>query len=136
MENQRPVGYSKSQGWEMGVRRTLPGSATALWSLLMSEPGLGIWLGTGVPLRFEKHQTFITTEGIRCEIRSYEEGSLIRMRWQPPDWAEPSTLQVRVIGAKHGATLSFHHEHLPDGDQRTAMLSHWDGVIEQLEAMF
>ncbi len=135
MSAQRPVGFTKTQGWEIGVRRTLPLAADALWSVLMSQPGLGIWLGEGVPLPFEKKQSFTTADGIQCEIRSYEEGSLIRMRWQPMDWAEPSTLQLRVISAKTGATLAFHHEHLPDGDQREVMRAHWAGVINQLAAI-
>ncbi len=132
MEPQRPVGLSKTQGWEIGVRRTLPLSAIELWTRLMTPPGLGEWLGDGVPLPLVVKQQFTTKAGIRCEIRSYEEGSLIRMRWQPADWAEPSTLQVRLTPAKSGATLSFHHEHLPDGDQREVMRAHWAGVIDRL----
>ncbi|MBN8594470.1 MAG: SRPBCC domain-containing protein [Anaerolineae bacterium] len=132
METQRPVGLSKTQGWEIGVRRTLPLSAIELWTRLMTPPGLGEWLGEGVPLPLGVKQHFTTKSGIRCEMRSYEEGSLIRMRWQPSDWAEPSTLQVRLTPAKSGVTLSFHHEHLPDGDQREAMRAHWARVINRL----
>jgi len=137
MERQRPVGLSKTQGWEIGVRRTLPLSAIELWTRLMTPPGLGEWLGEGVPLPLGVKQQFTTKAGIRkagirCEMRSYEEGSLIRMRWQPSDWAEPSTLQVRLTLAKSGVTLSFHHEHLPDGDQREAMRAHWARVINRL----
>jgi uncharacterized protein YndB with AHSA1/START domain len=132
MEPQRPVGLSKTQGWEIGVRRTLPLSAIELWTRLMAPPGLGEWLGDGVPLPLGVKQQFTTAAGIRCEIRSYEEGSLIRMHWQPPGWAEPSTLQLRLTPAKSGVTLSFHHEHLPDGDQREVMRAHWASVIDQL----
>lgn len=133
MSNNVPTGKTKSQGWEIGVRRTLPISDERLWALLMTQPGLGYWLGHGVEPEFKKGMTFKTQEGTTGEIRSYSEGSLIRMRWQPHDAALASTLQIRVNPAKKGAALSFHHEKLLDADQREAMRAHWSGVIDKLE---
>ncbi len=135
MTESTPVGKTKSQGWEIGVRRTLPVSVGEAWTLLMTQPGMGCWLGSGLEPTFRKGQTFKTGEGTTGEIRSYEEGSLIRMRWQPPEWDFESTLQIRVQPARKGATISFHHEKLENAAQREQMRQRWASVIEKLEAL-
>jgi uncharacterized protein YndB with AHSA1/START domain len=130
-----PVGKTKTQGWEIGVRRTFPIGTDEAWKLLMTQPALGYWLGHGVKPNFKKGESYTTSEGTEGEIRSYNEGSLIRMTWQPPDWDFASTLQIRVLPAKHGATISVHHEKLENGDQREAMRRHWSAVMDKLEAL-
>lgn len=130
-----PVGKTKSQGWEIGVRRTFPIGTDKAWALLMTQPGLGHWLGHGIRQNFKKGDTFTTDEGTTCEIRSYSEGSLIRMRWQPKDWDFASTLQIRVNPAKTGATISFHHEKLENSDQREKMRRHWSAVMDKLGSL-
>lgn len=132
MTNSAPVGRTKTQGWEIGVSRTLPVSAEKAWKLLMTQPGLSYWLGTGVDPQFKKGDSFRTAEGTTGEIRSYNDGSLIRMRWQPPDWDFESTLQIRVKPAKTGATITFHHERMQNGEQRAAMHKRWSEVIDNL----
>jgi uncharacterized protein YndB with AHSA1/START domain len=130
-----PVGKTKTQGWEIGVRRTFPVKANKAWELLMTQPGLGYWLGHGVTLTFKKGDTFETDEGTTGEIRSYSEGSLIRLRWQPPEWDFASTLQIRVTPAKTGATISFHHEKLENREQRVAMREHWSEVLDKIGSL-
>lgn len=132
MTNNTSVGKTKTQGWEIGVRRTLPVSAEKAWKLLTTQPGLGYWLGTGVDAHFKKGDTFTTAEGTSGEIRSYNEGGLIRMRWQPPEWDFESTLQIRVTPAKTGATITFHHERMRNGEQRAAMHQRWSDVMDKL----
>ena len=135
MSNSTPVGKTKSQGWEIGVRRTFPIDAVQAWVLLMTQPGLGLWLGQGIESTFKKGVTYTTKEGTQGEIRSYTEGSLIRMTWQPHDWDFASTLQIRVLPAKTGTTISIHHERLQNGDQREAMRLHWSAVLDKLEGL-
>lgn len=131
----RSIGDTKTQGWEVGVRRTLPVSAEKAWKLLMTQPGLGYWLGTGVDAPFRKGDTFTTSEGTYGEIRSYNEGSLIRMRWQPQEWDFESTLQIRVTPAKTGATISFHHERMRNGEPRAVMRQRWSEAIDKLASL-
>lgn len=135
MNNATPVGKTKGQGWEIGVRRTFPAAAGLVWAALMTQPGLGIWLGHGVEPAFKKGLHYQTTEGTRGEIRSYTEGSLIRLTWQPPGSDSDSTLQIRVLPARTGTTLSFHHERLQSADQREAMRQHWSAVLDTLGAL-
>jgi uncharacterized protein YndB with AHSA1/START domain len=127
-----PVGKTKTQGWEIGVQRTFPVATDEAWKILMTQPGLGYWLGHGVKLNFKKGETYKTDEGTTGEIRGYSEGSLIRMKWQPREWDFASTLQVRVMPARTGAKISFHHEKLENGDQREQMRRHWSGVMDKL----
>jgi uncharacterized protein YndB with AHSA1/START domain len=130
-----PVGKTKTQGWEVGVRRTFAINTHEAWTLLTTQPGLGDWLGHGIDASaFAKGQTFTTDEGTQGEIRSYTHGSLIRMRWQPATWDFASTLQLRVLPAKTGATISIHHEQMRTGEQREAMRQHWTAVMDRLAA--
>lgn len=135
MSEERPVGLTRDQGWEIGVRRTLPISTGHAWALLTTQPGLGCWLGTGVEPPFRKGMAYETAEGTTGDIRSYTEGSLIRLRWQPPGWDFESTLQLRVLPARSGATISIHHERLESSSQREQMRRHWADVLGQLAAL-
>jgi uncharacterized protein YndB with AHSA1/START domain len=135
MIEKNPVGKTKSRGWEIGVRRTFPIDALSAWQLLMTQPGLGCWLGHGVDPHFKKGEFYKTREQTTGQIRSYAEGSLIRMTWQPNDWDFASTLQIRVVPAKRGTTISVHHEKLKNGDQREAMRQHWSTVLDKLAAL-
>ena len=135
MSESAPVGKTKDQGWEIGVRRTLAISADHAWNLLTTQPGLGYWLGTGVEPAFRKGMAYETADGTRGDVRSYNEGSLIRLRWQPPDWDVETTLQIRVTPVKTGTTISFHHERLESGEQREQMRRHWADVLDRLAAL-
>ena len=135
MNTPTPTGKTKSQGWEIGVRRTFPIGAGRAWLLLTTQPGLGLWLGQGIESGFKKGLNYQTGAGTTGEIRSYAEGSLIRLTWQPRDWDFASTLQIRVLPAKTGTTISIHHERLQNGDQREAMRLHWSAVLDKLEGL-
>jgi uncharacterized protein YndB with AHSA1/START domain len=126
-----PIGKTKSQGWEIGVRRSFPINVDQAWELLVTPPGLEYWLGEG-EIDFKKGQSYEMEDGTKGEIRSYTEGSLIRMTWQPPRWDFASTLQIRVSSAKKGSTISVHHEKLENGEQREEMRSHWTAVFDKL----
>jgi uncharacterized protein YndB with AHSA1/START domain len=133
MTEKTPVGKTKSQGWEIGVRRTFPVGTDKAWELLTTQPGLGYWLGRGVEPPFKKGYSYTTKEKTTGDIRSYSEGSLIRLTWQPSKWDFASTLQIQVAPAKKGATISIHHEKLENGEQREKMREHWSDVLDKLE---
>jgi uncharacterized protein YndB with AHSA1/START domain len=126
------LGQTKDAGWEVGVRRTLPISADRAWELIATPPGLDAWLCIDPALRFEKGLRYRTVNGTHGEIRSAEEGRLIRLTWQLPDMAHSSTLQVRVIPARSGTTIAFHHERLADAQMREAMRIRWRDALDTL----
>jgi len=129
------IGKTKTQGWEIGVRRTFPISPGRAWELLMTSPGIDAWLGAGADVGFTKGEKYVTEAGTSGEIRSFEAGSLIRLTWQPPDLGFTTTLQIRVLPAKGGATISIHHEKLRSGEQREAMRHHWSAVLDTLATL-
>ncbi|NDJ52649.1 MAG: SRPBCC domain-containing protein [Chloroflexi bacterium] len=124
MSEEPQVGKTRNQGWEVGVRRTLPVQPTQAWQLILTH------LGLSPAIHYAKGMAFETQNQTQVEIRSFKRGSLIRMKWQPPSWEINSTLQVRVIPAKTGTTISVHHEWLADAEQRAEMLEHWTALLE------
>jgi uncharacterized protein YndB with AHSA1/START domain len=130
-----PVGKTKTQGWEFGIRRTFPITPEQAWELLMTPPGLDHWLGEGVELTLKKKAAYETDDGTTGEVRSFNDGSLIRLTWQPPQWDFASTLQIRVTPASKGTTITIHHEKLENGDQREQMRKRWTGVLDQFEKL-
>ncbi len=135
-ENDSSVGKTNDQGWEIGVRRTFAVSVDQAWEALMTQPGLEIWFGNDPDVRFEKDAQFSTLDGTTGCIVSVKDGELLRLRWQPQGWTEPSTLQLRLIPADGKTTISIHHERLVDAAQREAMQKHWSGVLESLGSLF
>jgi len=127
------VGKTARAGYEIGVRRTLSCSDEQLWALLLSPEGLRTWLGGAAEIA--GGAPFALDNGTSGEIKVYKPWSHIRLTWQPAGWAEPSTLQVRVIPASRGTTVSFHHEHLSGAAEREAMKAHWERVVGRLAEM-
>lgn len=91
----RPVGLTRDNGWQAGVRRTLPLSPEKAWDFLLSPDAVNIWLGGRNPIAADGK--FRLPDGTRCEITVFQPASHLRMRWQPPDYAQPAVLQVRLI---------------------------------------
>lgn len=133
MGKRTEVGKTADAGYQVGVRRTLPCSEERLWRLLLSPAGLETWLGG--PAEIAEGVRFRLDNGTTGEIRVYRPGSHIRLGWRPAGWGAPSTLQVRVMAARRGTTLSFHQEHLAGAAERAAMKAHWEGVIGSLAGM-
>jgi uncharacterized protein YndB with AHSA1/START domain len=128
--DQDTVGQVADGTWQIGVRRTFPLSAEQLWHALLSPEGTSIWLGG--PLALEEGTEFTLENGTTGKVTVYRPGSHLRVRWQPAGWERASVVQIRVIAARTGTTVSFHQEQLPDAAARAAMKAHWEAVIEQL----
>lgn len=131
MSKHTPVGKTKDQGWEIGVRRTFPIDAEKAWEALITQPGLGLWLGDDPDFIPKKDTDFHTVTGVKGYIVSVKQGTLLRMRWQPQDWTEPSTLQLRLIPDGNKTTISIHHERLADVAQREKMHKHWSQALDE-----
>lgn len=132
MDAQQPVGLTRDAGFEMGIRRTLNVSPDEVWRFMFSERGRQIWLGDVVAGAFLPDSSWVTADGISGQLRVLKPDSHFRMTWQARQWANVSTLQVRVIPNKGRTTLSFHQEKLADAAQREMMLAHWERVLLQL----
>lgn len=128
-----PVGHTTSQGWEIGIRRTFPLSATQAWEMLFSQPVLASWLDNHVNISFQKNDSYTTKSGTTITVTSVTEVKVIRMKWQRSGRTDTSTLQIRVIPAKEKTTISFHHEWLADAAEREEMHQYWKNVLDAIE---
>lgn len=72
---------------------------------------------------FSIDREYQTQEGIEGKIKIFKPSSRIRLTWKKKEWQNTSTLQIRVIATKTGATISFHQEKLQDNNQRAEMKS-------------
>ncbi|HZO26779.1 MAG TPA: SRPBCC domain-containing protein [Chloroflexota bacterium] len=130
MSTRRPVGQTAGSGFQIGVRKTLPFTPDEIWSAVLSPEGTGVWLGG--PVEIAEAMTYRLEDGTTGTIRVYTPGSHIRLTWQPAGWTQASVIQIRVIPAKTGTTLSFHREQLAGPAERAAMKERWDRVIARL----
>ena len=126
----RAVGQTAKSGFQIGVRKTLPFSPDEIWSALLSPEGTTIWLGG--PVEISEGASYALENGTTGTIRVYAPGSHVRLTWQPAGWTQASVVQVRVILAKTGTTLSFHQEQLDGPARRAMMKERWDRVIAML----
>lgn len=126
----RPVGLTRDNGWQAGVRRTLPLSPEKAWDFLLSPDAVNIWLGGRNPIAADGK--FKLPDGTRCEITVFQPASHLRMRWQPPDYAQPAILQVRLLPAGKKTVLAFHQEKLPDAAARKQRLVFYRTALARL----
>ncbi|MES1169759.1 MAG: hypothetical protein ABUL47_03615 [Leifsonia sp.] len=110
------TGLTKDSGWEMGARKTVAVDLDTVWTYLTGR-GLRSWLGADeLP-----------------SMRSRTEKRRLRFDWTPPGTTRSTILQLTVLATKTGTTIAFHQERLTGREQRKEMLTHWHGVLEQLE---
>lgn len=133
----RETGQTRDAGYQIGVQKAIPRGATALWDLLTSEAGTRTWLGAVGPLSFAPGERFAAGE-LSGEIRAVYPGHKLRLTWQPPGRAHPTTLQLSLSCPRKTSartTLRFHHEKLADMAERERMRAHWRAVLEALSEL-
>ncbi|MFP2929991.1 SRPBCC domain-containing protein [Pyxidicoccus sp. 3LG] len=131
----RVVGETATTGFQVGVVRTLPMSAPALWERVATQAER--WLGAGATLTLEPGAGYEVPKrrgvpGVRGEVRVVKPGQRIRMTWQPEAWKKPATLQLTLMPKARSVALHVHMEKLPDAKAREAMREHWSKVLDGL----
>jgi uncharacterized protein YndB with AHSA1/START domain len=134
MEENKPIGLTKDVGFQFGVRRTLNCNLEKVWDYLLSKPGLEIWLGEIDPSALVLNEPFTVPGEAKCMITVLKPNSHLRMKWQPLICENFTTLQLRVIPAGDGCTISMHTEQLDNEHHREKMKTHWTKVLNQLVA--
>lgn len=132
-EENSSVGKTKDAGFQIGVRRTVPATVEAVWRFLTGAEGLRAWLGEAEGTVVREGENFATREGDSGRFTVVKPLSHVRLQWMKSDWEAPSTLQIRVLPAKQGATISIHQEKLSGPAAREEMKAHWEGVQEAIE---
>ncbi|NOU76520.1 SRPBCC domain-containing protein [Paenibacillus sp. LMG 31458] len=137
MNTNKQVGLTASVGFQIGVRRTLPFFQEEAWELLTSTQGRKLWLGDADSVEIVKDHKFVTQEGTTGEFRVVKPLEQLRLTWQPADFTNTSTLQIRLLPAASSGktTISFHQEKLDSAEQRDEMKAHWEEAIRGLLAL-
>ncbi|MCB0655633.1 MAG: SRPBCC domain-containing protein [Saprospiraceae bacterium] len=134
----KTIGKTKDQGWQIGVRKTLPVAPDHLWEFLVEPSRLAIWLSPSTDheaSRLWSGQAVVFASGVQAVVRTIRPYSHFRLLYQRPQDPRPTRLQVRIIPASHGSsTLAFHQELLQDAAHRALMKLHWLQVIQRIEA--
>lgn len=112
--------------WQLGVRRTAPLPLDLVWQALVDDPGALL----GVDVRLEVGAT-AETDRLDVRVRSLTPRVVTRLAWQEDGWAIASTLQLRVLPAATGTTVSLAHEALPDEAARLRLLPLWTERLER-----
>jgi len=124
-----PTGRTADAGWQAGARRTFPVGEREAWELLVSPQGQELWLGAAIDL--SAGGEYALPDGTRGELRAASDRHL-RLTWEAPGWSGESTVQVRVLPARSGASIAFHQERLADEAERERALARWRGVLDAL----
>jgi uncharacterized protein YndB with AHSA1/START domain len=129
----KPIGHTKTAGFQVGVRRTLPISQERAWELVTSSEGLGLWLGVSTSLNLEPGEKYFTKTGTG-DIRVVKNLQQLRLTLKKEEWQKPSTIQIRIIPKdRNKTTISFHQENLPNQNVREEMKVYWENVLEELK---
>lgn len=126
------VGQTKAVGFEIGARKTFAIPLAQAWALLTSPAVVDRWLGAGAAVEWAKGAHYTTADGTTGEIRVVKPLSHLRLTWLPPGWAQPSTIQLRVIANGEQTVISFHQEQLAGPAARAAMRQRWQAVLDYL----
>ncbi len=130
------TGLTKDVGFQVGTRRTFAVDAATMWDFLFSAKGLGLWLGEILGDGIAEGTDLQTKSGLRIMVRVFKPHSHIRMKYQPRNWRNNSTVQIRIIDRGEKTIVSFHQEHLADLAQREEMKIHWQTVVAKIAAHF
>lgn len=134
MDNITTIGLTKDANYQIGVRKTYAISMHEAWNFIFSTDGIKLWLGyKGVPI-WRKGKEYTTRTGTYLCIRVYNELSHARLTYKRKDWENTSTIQMRVVAAKTGTTISIHQEKLANEGQREEMRQHWEKVLAKIAA--
>lgn len=133
--SKRPVGLTKDGSYQVGARRTMMIEPSAAWDLVTSARGLAAWLGPLPDGALSPEGDYRLADGTRGEVRIYQAGSHLRLTWWPPDWDQPSLLQLRVIPKGERSAIALHQEGLPSARTRAERKRAFHAALDQLERL-
>jgi len=128
------TGKTRDVGYQVGLRHTFPVSLHTAWNFVLSPKGIQTWLGYHHEINWVRGNKFVTKYGTEICVRVFRELSHVRVGYKKKAWEKFSTIQVRLIQAKTGTTISFHQEKLAGLEEREEMKRHWDKVLETIKS--
>jgi len=125
--NREVTGRRADGTWQLGVRRTVAAPLDFVWQSLVDDPtallGVAVHLVPGATGAGD-------AGGPEVRVRSLTPRVVTRLAWREAGWERWSTVQVRVLPAATGTTVSIAHEGLPDEAARSRLLPRWTERLE------
>lgn len=131
----RAVGQTADVGFNVGARRRLAITPEEAWRLVTSPEGVRAWLGDARGFDVQRGAEYTTADGASGVMRVARPGSHLRVTWQPPGWARPSTIQLRVMAEGEKTTISLHQEHLPGAAEREEARRRFKAALDALQRL-
>ena len=135
-QGKRITGQTRATGFQVGARRTFSIAHEAAWQMLTSAAGVRVWLGDAPELEFTRGARYQLPVGTTGEVRVFSPNSHLRLTWQPPGWARPSTIQLRTIPKGEKTVVAFHQEHMPGTKEREERRAYYLAVLDKLVEFF
>ncbi|HEY4787336.1 MAG TPA: SRPBCC domain-containing protein [Bacteroidales bacterium] len=133
MESTKIIGQTKDAGFEVGIRKTFQVSTENARDFLFSNEGIKQWLGEIIAGELTLNQEYHTKDDTEGTVKIFNPSSHIRITWKKKEWSNVSTIQIRIIPAKKGTTISFHQERMLNNLQREEMKKHWEAILKKLK---
>jgi hypothetical protein len=103
-----------------------------MWSYILSEEGIRVWLGEIDIDDFEIQKQLVTKEGIEVKLTVLKLDCHLRFKWRPSHFDRPSTVELRVTSSSGRAKVIFHHTGFYILAQVEELRSYWKGVISKM----
>lgn len=126
------VGQTRSTGFQIGVRRTVPIAHEAAWQLLTSRVGVRLWLGD-VEQELAKGVCYNLGDGTTGETTTFVPSSHLRVTWHPPTWPRASVIQLRVLPKGERTVVAFHQEWLPGPVEREERRLFFTAALDRID---
>lgn len=128
----RIAGQNAKGEYMVTATKSIAVPARVVWKKLISDEGLKIWLKSLFEVSIKAGVVFETEDGFFGQIRTVKASRRIRMMWNEPNWARPTTLQVTLVEKPKGKSiLVFDHTQIRDTRVHTAMRKRWRTAADE-----
>jgi activator of HSP90 ATPase len=123
---------TKDLGFQVSVRKTFSVNTETMWDFILSEKGIGVWLGKINIDDFELQKPFATKEGIEGKLTVFVPNCHLRLKWKPKIWLKFSTIELRVTNTKGRASVVFHQTGFFEIEKREELRIYWKNIVSKM----
>ncbi len=123
----------KDLGFQVSVSKVFSVSTDTMWTFLLSEAGINVWLGNFPIDDFEIQKPFVTDAGIEGKLTVFVPNCHFRFKFKPKNWQKASTVELRVTNRKGKASVIFHQTGFFEIEKREEMRIYWKNIISKMK---
>jgi uncharacterized protein YndB with AHSA1/START domain len=129
-------GQNEKGLYQVTVTKMMNIAPKKMWDFLSSPEGLNVWLKPLSEFHMEKGESFEVSGGIFGEVRTIKPPEKVRLKWEDPDWARKSVVQIYVLPRpteKNRCMLVIMHEELMNPRIKEKQRTYWKGIVTEIE---